>query len=75
MSGKESVNLRLATIEDAQELVRIYAPYVETTAISFEYETPSAEVFAGRIAEVLESFPYLAAVCNGEIVGYAYAHP
>ena len=75
MTDTASIKLRMATIEDAQELVRIYAPYVETTAISFEYETPSAEEFAARIAEVLERFPYLAAVCDGEIVGYAYAHP
>jgi len=74
MTANDSIILRLATTEDAQELVRIYAPYVETTAISFEYETPSVEEFAGRIAEVLERFPYLAAVYNGEIVGYAYAH-
>lgn len=75
MTTNESITLRLVTTEDAQELVSIYAPYVETTAISFEYETPSVEEFACRIAEVLERFPYLAAVHKGEIVGYAYAHP
>ena len=31
------------TVADAKELVRIYRPYVEETAISFEYEVPSAE--------------------------------
>lgn len=75
MTENEMITLRLATTEDARELVSIYAPYVETTAISFEYETPSAEEFAHRIAEVLERFPYLAAIRGGEIVGYAYAHP
>lgn len=75
MTANSPITLRFVTIEDAKELVSIYAPYVETTAISFEYETPSVEEFARRIAEVLERFPYLAAVQNGEIVGYAYAHP
>lgn len=75
MTAKEAITLRLVTTQDAQELVSIYAPYVETTAISFEYETPSQEEFSRRIAEVLERFPYLAAVYNDEIVGYAYAHP
>ena len=75
MTANQSVSLRFATVEDAQELVNIYRPYVEITAISFEYETPSVEEFAGRIAEVLEQFPYLVAVNHGEIVGYAYAHP
>lgn len=75
MAANDSITLRLVTTEDAKELVAIYAPYVETTAISFEYETPSVEEFAHRIEEVLERFPYLAAVHKGEIVGYAYAHP
>lgn len=75
MAANDSITLRLVTTEDAKELVAIYAPYVETTAISFEYETPSVEEFAHRIEEVLERFPYLAAVHEGEIVGYAYAHP
>jgi len=75
MAENQSISLRFVTVEDARELVNIYAPYVETTAISFEYETPSVEEFARRIAEVLERFPYLAAVREGEIVGYAYAHP
>ena len=75
MTAKDTIELRLATIEDAPALVSIYAPYVETTAISFEYETPSVEEFSHRIAEVLERFPYLTGVYKGEIVGYAYAHP
>lgn len=70
-----TVQLRVATVADAQELLNIYAPYVENTAISFEYEAPMVEEFARRIAEVLEQFPYLAAVHDGTIVGYAYAHP
>ena len=73
--AKSNVRLRMATTKDAQILVGIYAPYVENTAISFEYEAPSVEEFSRRIAEVLEKFPYLVAEYNGEIVGYAYAHP
>ena len=69
------IALRFATPKDASALVAIYAPYVQQTAISFEYEPPSAEEFEGRIREVLEQFPYLAAVRGNEILGYAYAHP
>lgn len=69
------MNLRTVTAADAQALLDIYAPYVETTAISFEYESPSVEEFAGRIEEVLQRFPYLAAEEDGHILGYAYAHP
>ena len=69
------ITLRMATPADAPVLAEIYAPYVRETAISFEYEPPTHEEFAERIREVLEKFPYLAAVRGEEILGYAYAHP
>ena len=72
---KLPITLRFATVADAPVLADIYAPYVRNTAISFEYEPPTYEVFAGRIGSVLETFPYLAAVRGEEILGYAYAHP
>ncbi|MGN0329396.1 MAG: GNAT family N-acetyltransferase [Lachnospira sp.] len=37
-------------LEDAEELLSIYAPYVQDTAISFEYEVPSLSVFQDRKA-------------------------
>ena len=67
------ITIRPATQEDAPALLAIYAPYVRETAITFEYEVPSVEDFAGRIRTVLQRYPYLAAEANGEILGYAYA--
>lgn len=69
------VRLRIASPEDAEELLNIYAPYVESTAISFEDEVPSVPEFRDRIRRVLERYPYLEAVQNGEVLGYAYTHP
>lgn len=69
----EPYTIRVATIEDAGELLGIYAPYVTGTAITFEYDVPSVEEFRERIARTLSKYPYLVAVKNGEIVGYAYA--
>lgn len=66
-------SIRVATAEDASALSAIYAPYVQRTAISFEYEAPDAAEFARRIAHTLAHYPYLVAVEDGEIVGYAYA--
>ena len=61
------------TIEDAEELLRIYAPYVKETAISFEYKVPSVEEFADRIRHISSHYPYIKAVEDGKILGYAYA--
>ncbi|HEL1711202.1 N-acetyltransferase family protein [Streptococcus suis] len=67
------IDIRSARIGDAADLVAIYAPYVEKTAITFETEVPTVEAFASRIEKTLEKFPYLVAVEEGKIVGYAYA--
>lgn len=73
-----NIELRTATVDDAEEILAIYSPYVKNTAVSFEYEPPTIEEFRERIRKTLEKFPYLVAVCDNEIVGYAYAgqfHP
>lgn len=64
---------RTAKVEDAQELLDIYAPYVKETAITFEYEVPSVEEFRQRIQHTLEKYPYIVALQEDTIVGYAYA--
>lgn len=68
-----SITIRKATERDAAALRAIYAPYVEQTAITFEYDVPTEEAFAARIAHTRQSYPYFVAEANGEVVGYAYA--
>ncbi len=67
--------IRMAFVEDAEALLDIYAYYVEHTAITFEYGVPALEEFRRRIARTLEVYPYLCAVEDGKILGYAYAGP
>lgn len=71
----KDLTIRAAAPEDAAALLAIYAPYVERTAITFEYDVPSREEFAGRIARTLERYPYLMAQAEGRVMGYAYAGP
>ncbi len=56
------LTFRVARPEDAAALLAIYAPYVEETAITFEYEVPSVEAFRARIAHTLATYPYIVAV-------------
>ncbi|QKQ43825.1 N-acetyltransferase family protein [Streptococcus sanguinis] len=69
----DNMNIRFARPSDAATLLAIYAPYVENTAITFEYEVPTIEDFATRIEKTLEKYPYLVAEEDGLILGYAYA--
>lgn len=69
----DKLHIRTAQISDAEELLAIYKPYIENTAITFEYDVPSIEEFANRIKTTLKKYPYIVAELNGKIVGYAYA--
>ena len=64
--------IRTAALEDAKEILGIYAPYVEKTVITFEYEVPGLEEFQARMKRTLEKYPYIVAEKDGEILGYAY---
>ena len=44
--------IRVATEADAEEILAIYAKYIEQTAITFEYVVPSIEEFRGRIGAI-----------------------
>ena len=67
------LTIRPAKLSDAPAIQAIYAPYVEKTAITFEYEVPSIQEFEARISKTLEKFPYLVVEEDGRVLGYAYA--
>ena len=71
MKGK----IRFAAEKDAKAILEIYAPYIEKTAITFEYEVPSLSEFSGRIAEIQKKYPWIVYEEEGEILGYAYGGP
>jgi len=62
------------TKADADKLLEIYGYYVSETAISFEYDVPTIEEFENRIENISSRYPYIKAVADGEIIGYAYAN-
>jgi len=67
------IEIRDAYPGDAPEVQAIYAPVVAGSAISFEEVPPTVEEMRQRITTTLHSYPYLVAVCDGRVVGFAYA--
>lgn len=76
----QNYTLRLAQEADAEELLKIYAPFVESedrnlSDVSFEYEVPTVAEFAGRIRDISAKYPYIVCEHEGRLIGYVYAHP
>ena len=45
---KKEMKIRIAKEEDAEALLAIYAPYIEYTVITYEYDVPTVEEFRGK---------------------------
>ncbi len=69
----DEITIRMAVLEDAEEILNIYAPYVTDSAISFEHKVPDLKEFKKRMIDIKEKFPYLVAESKGKIMGYCYA--
>ena len=66
------MSIRPATVQDVPQILEIYAPYIENTAISFEYTVPGLEEFTQRFLKITARFPWLVWEEDGVILGYAY---
>ena len=66
--------IRTVQLSDVEAILKVYAPFITDTCISFEYVVPSVEEFAQRIASISAEYPYVVLEEDGEIVGYAYSH-
>lgn len=68
------MNIRDASVEDAEPIASIYNHFVLTTSISFEEAAVAAAEMARRIADVGSAgLPWLVAEIDGAVAGYAYA--
>jgi L-amino acid N-acyltransferase YncA len=64
--------IRIATTDDSEPILKIYAPYIENTSHTFETEVPSVDSFKERISSYLQNWPWLVCEIDGVIAGYAY---
>lgn len=68
------MELRDATPDDATAIALIYNHFVAATTISFEEEPVADATMRQRIAELQDAgLPWLVAVVDGKVAGYAYA--
>ena len=65
--------IRIALESDIPAMLAIYAPFVEKTTVSFEYDVPTEEVFLQRFRAITAQFPWLVWDEDGRVLGYAYA--
>jgi L-amino acid N-acyltransferase YncA len=65
--------IRYAKTDDAGEICKIYNHYVLGTTITFEEEPVSTDEMAQRIAETLQSLPWLVWEQDESLQGFCYA--
>jgi L-amino acid N-acyltransferase YncA len=65
--------IRLATPDDAEDILRIYGPICAESAITFDVTPPPVDVLRDDIARVTREFPWLIFERDGVVAGYAYA--
>jgi L-amino acid N-acyltransferase YncA len=65
--------IRYAKTDDAAEICKIYNHYVLGTTITFEEEPVSTDEMAQRIAESLQSLPWLVWEQDESLRGFCYA--
>lgn len=72
-NNESAIRIRLANTDDAEAIRAIYAPYVLTTAVTFDVTAPSIAEMASKIETTLKERPFLVAEGGTKIFGFSYA--
>jgi L-amino acid N-acyltransferase YncA len=76
MEAAMTIEIRAATADDLDRITEIYGKAVTHGTASYELEPPSRAEMATRFETLVAGgYPYLAAVEDGILLGYAYAGP
>lgn len=57
---------------DASEMLAVYGPYVQSSAISFEEQVPPLDDYAQRVRKFLSAWAGVVAESDGKLLGFAY---
>jgi L-amino acid N-acyltransferase YncA len=72
MQAIDRVTFRFAEEQDAAAIQAIYAPYCESSVVSFETKAPSVEEMGERIRKISGQFPWIVGELDRRVLGYAY---
>jgi phosphinothricin acetyltransferase len=61
------------TSADVPLMLEIYRPFVENSAVSFELELPTLQIFNERVLGIHSRYPFMVLKNNTSVLGYAYA--
>ena len=65
--------IRIARESDVPAMLAIYAPFVQNTTVSFEYDVPTEAEFLSRFRAITAQIPWLVWEEEGRVLGYVYA--
>src|SRR5712692_6075748 len=69
------MQIRRATVGDAERIAEIYNWYILNTIITFETDVVSPQKMKKRIQEKIIKYDWLVGELNQEVIGYAYYGP
>jgi L-amino acid N-acyltransferase YncA len=67
------ITIRPVVEDDAAAICAIYNHYIAHTSITFEQDPVDPAQMRQRIAEVTRNYPWLVAMLDQHLIGYAYA--
>ncbi len=73
LSSSTKVQIRAATIEDSSSIASIYNEFITHSTATFELDPVPDSEMATRISTLQGKYPWLVAIKNNSVIGYAYA--
>ena len=64
--------IRFAQPADAAGILAIYAPFCESSCVTFEIVAPTLAQMQQRITDITSEYPWILAEIDGHIAGYVY---
>ncbi len=66
------MEIRALNTSDYREILDIYNYYIENTVYTLEFDKLTLDEFSKRLDKISSGYPFIVAVENKKVVGYAY---